>query len=55
MINNYFLGEEYHSADEIYFHPTYRHSLLLGDMAAALDLELLSTLNVRTGTCGITQ
>lgn len=49
MINNYFSDDEYHPSDLVYTHSIYRHSLHLGDMSSALDVNLLLKNNIKTG------
>ena len=53
MINNYFDEDEYHSSDSVYTHPVYNHSLFIGDMSSALDIDYLHKSNIKTGITAI--
>jgi hypothetical protein len=49
MFDNFIEDNPYHSCDAVFTHPSSKNRIFIGDIQAALDLDLLATNRIATG------
>ena len=50
MLNNYLEPQEYKPSHQVYLHPEYSHSIFIGDIQAALDIDFIHAKGITTST-----
>jgi len=49
MFDNFIEENPYHSCDAVFTHPVTKNRVFVGDVQAALDLDLIATNGIKTG------